>query len=224
MSPENTPNNLYENQDALIKPDDAANSSPAPQGVVDPQAATTDNSFVQEPQSGWNFNQEDQSAERDTSPTASSVGSVHWTASEYIAHHKGIGWYVALGLVLAVLSGVLYAMTREILSPVMVLVIGIAFGIMAARQPQELNYSVDSKGLQIGPRLYPFGGFSSFSVVESGGIRSITLVPMQRFMPPLSIYYDPADEQKIVEVISAFLPYQEPRYDYVERLMRKIRF
>jgi hypothetical protein len=49
-------------------------------------------------------------------------------------------------------------------------------------------------------------------------------MPLQRFMPPISVYYEPKDEAEILGVIGAYLPNEELRNDYVERLMRKIRF
>jgi hypothetical protein len=175
-------------------------------------------------ESNWQFKSDDQPAAPDSPPDPPEVGSVNWTASEYVAHHKGAGWFFMLALGVALLAGFLYVVTREIVSSIVVVIIGIAFGMMAMRQPRVLSYAVDGNGLQIGQRFYPYAGFKAFSITEEGGVRSITLMPLQRFMPPISVYYEPKDEAEILGVIGAYLPNEELRNDYVERLMRKIRF
>jgi hypothetical protein len=43
-------------------------------------------------------------------------------------------------------------------------------------------------------------------------------------MPLLTIYYDPADEDKIVNALSDMLPHEDRQHDMVERLMRRLRF
>ena len=106
----------------------------------------------------------------------------------------------------------------------MILLMGIVFGIFAARKPDVLEYNVNSRGLSIGQKFYPYENFKTFSVHEDGVIHSIVLAPLQRFMPPLSIYYEPSDEDKIIDVISNYLPFSEAKLDAVDSLMRRVRF
>jgi hypothetical protein len=40
-------------------------------------------------------------------------------------------------------------------------------------------------------------------VVPEGAFNSIVFMPLKRFAVPLSIYYDPKDEDKIIAVLSA---------------------
>jgi hypothetical protein len=106
----------------------------------------------------------------------------------------------------------------------MVLIAAGAFGALAARKPRELTYSLDDHGLQVGDKFYPYMDFRSFSVMEEGAIHSITLMPLRRLMPLLTIYYDPADEDKIVNALADMLPHEDRQHDMVERLMRRLRF
>jgi hypothetical protein len=47
---------------------------------------------------------------------------------------------------------------------------------------------------------------------------------MKRFMPMTSIYFDPKDENRIVDMLSHFLPEEPKDPDFIDRLTRRIRF
>ena len=151
--------------------------------------------------------------------------AITWTASEYIAHHKSFGWYLLLALVAAVFAALVYFLTGgDKLSAAVVVLVAVVFGIYAAKQPKEQRYAISDAGITIGERTYDFSQFKSFAIAEDGPFPSITFMPLKRFMPAVSIYYDPQDEENIVNALSLFLPVEEHRTDMVDRLMKKIRF
>jgi len=150
--------------------------------------------------------------------------SLTWTASEYIALHKNIGWFVILGIAITLLSTIVYLITRDVIPSVAILILGSIFGIVGARKPQELTYIVNDSGINVANRHYFYTDFKSFSVMEDGAIHSIILTPLKRFMLPLSLYFEPNDEQEIIDVVSKYLPLESLQYDNLDKLMRKIRF
>lgn len=155
----------------------------------------------------------------------STVEPVTWTASEYIAHKKHLSWYLALGAIVVVLAVIIYLITGgDTFSTVSVLVLAIIFGVYAGRPPREQEYVIDERGVSIGTRTYEYNVIKSFSVIEEGPFSSIVFVPMKRFMPLISIYYDPADEEKIVTYLSSVIPMEYRKRDNIERLMHKIKF
>ena len=174
---------------------------------------------------GWQFHAEGQTTTPSTAqPNPKSVKAVQWTASEFIAHHKTSGWYLLLGGGAIALAAVVFLVTQDKISTAMVAVVAIIFGIFASRKPRELPYSVDNESLHIGDKSYPYATFRSFSVVQEEGVDSIRFMPLKRFMPILSIYFEPQDEQKIIDVLSQYLPVEERQLDAVDKLMHKIRF
>jgi hypothetical protein len=60
--------------------------------------------------------------------------------------------------------------------------------------------------------------------MQEGALRALTFMPMRRFMPIISVYYSGEDEDKILQKIADFLPFEEHQQDAIERLMQKIRF
>lgn len=163
----------------------------------------------------------------DEAPQATSQidDSISWSASEYIAHHKSGSWYALFGVVLVVgLIGIYFITSGDILSVVVVAIVAAVFAMYAARQPNEQQYSISDQGVSIGSKAYSFNDFKSFSVIDEGAFSSIAFMPLKRFMPVISIYYTPDDEDKIVDALSQFLPFDHRDADMVDKLMKKIRF
>jgi hypothetical protein len=106
---------------------------------------------------------------------------------------------------------------------VVVAVVGV-LAVVASRPPRTLSYKLDNYGVHIGQKSFPYANFKSFSVIDEGAISAINLLPLKRFLPPISVYYDPKDEDKIAAIISDYLPFEEHKEDLVDQLVRKIRF
>jgi hypothetical protein len=163
----------------------------------------------------------------DTSPVLppKPVVAVSWTSSEYVAHDKNAGWYALVALGTAVLATVVYFVTEgDIISTVVMGIVGLTFAVFGARKPQVLAYAIDGAGIQIGNKHYAFGAYRTFSVIEEDSIRSILLMPIQRFNLPLAIYYGPSDEEKIIQTLATYLPHEDRKISPIDNLMRKIRF
>lgn len=197
-----------------MKGDDHQNSAPA-------QGDTAD----------WQYTSEDQAGAPSPSaprngfmPMSGAPQEVEWTASEFVAHNKGIGWYALLGLGAILLAAIIYLFTRDITSAGIIVFVALLLGIAAGKKPRILHYQVNEDGLVIGQKFYPYAEFKSFSVMEEGAFSSIMFLPLKRFMPPISIYYDPQDEDRIVEVLTYYLPMENREHDAFDRLIKRIRF
>lgn len=183
-----------------------------------------------QPGDSWGYNPEGSSAPgagqqpQVPQPQTSPETEVTWTASEFIARHKGVSWYLMLALVAIVASVLIYLLSKDFITVGAVVGAIILFGIAAARKPRVLTYHMNEGGLTIGQKFYPYAIFKSFSVMEEDAFSSITLLPLRRFMPPLSIYYEPNDEERIVAILAHYLPMENRPADAVDRLMKHIRF
>ncbi len=179
----------------------------------------------------WQFHSQEpteQASQPEQIPTpeeSASGSEVNWTASEFIAHNKSSGWYGALTICTIGFGAIVYLFTHgDKVSTAVVGIVAVVFGISASRKPRELQYVVNDNGIRIGNKLYPYAGLRSFSIVKEEGIESIWFIPLKRFNPILSIYFSPNDGQKIVDVLSKFLPLEHRQLDVVDKLMHRLRF
>ena len=150
--------------------------------------------------------------------------SISWTASEYIAHHKSKQWYVKLGITALVIAFLVWLITRDKISALAVIVGAAVLGVYGARQPRELQYSLDISELAIGRKSYALGEFRSFTIDDQQQFSSVNLLPLKRFSPGLTIYYAPDDEDAIIDLLSQVLPIETHQPDLIDRLMQRIRF
>lgn len=180
-----------------------------------------------EPDSGWQYTAETTTTETyapQPTAVAAPLQPVAWTASEYISHAKGASWFMLLGIGLFVLVAVVYVLTRDIFASIGVGIAGVAFAAFSVRPPRVLNYAINETGIQIGGRFYSYHEFKSFSVMHDGPLPSILLMPLKRFLPPITIFFDPQTEDEIVNVLSAYLPHESKQPDAVDKLMSRLRF
>ncbi|HSW66008.1 MAG TPA: hypothetical protein VLI54_02625 [Bacillota bacterium] len=155
---------------------------------------------------------------------APNPNGVEWTASEFVAHQKGIGWYLLFGGIGLVVAVVVYIITHDVFSVVVIGVLAGILGYATSRKPRVMTYRLDRNGLTIGQKFHPYGQFKSFAVIDEGAFASITFEPMKRFMPPVSIYFSPEDEQKIVSALASRLPMQPAGRDTFDQMLRRVRF
>lgn len=151
-------------------------------------------------------------------------GSIRWTASEFIAHHKSPGWYLALTGAAIVLAALVWLVTKDTISAAVVIVGALLLAVYGARQPRQLEYQLGQQGLAIGQKQYGYHEFRSFAIVPEGAFNSIVFAPLKRFSPLISIYYAPEDEEKIVALLADRLPMEARKKDMIDRLMWRIRF
>ena len=150
--------------------------------------------------------------------------AVEWSASEYIEHKKGFVWYVLLALFFAGVSCLMYLVTRDPFPVGAAIAMGFIVGISASRKPRTIPYRLDGRGVTVRRTFYPYESFKSYSIIEEGAFESIMFLPLRRFGWPLSIYFAPEDEARILKVLALRLPAQLGEVNGIDRLMRKIRF
>lgn len=158
-------------------------------------------------------------AERQTKDIA-----ITWTASEYIDHTRGASWYLALTGGTAVLSAAVYLLTKDYFASGVIVFMAVILGIFSTHKPKQVTYELSSSGLKAAERNYPYNLFKSFTVIRENALCSLNFIPIKRFMPTLSVYFDPAEEKKIVELLGGHLPYEEGGLDAIELLSRHLRF
>ena len=185
-----------------------------------PEGDNTDQKQPDQPDAGWSY-------KPDTSPgpaPAAANETVEWTASEFIEHNKGFSWYLALAAIGLVVAGLVYLLTRDLVSSVVICIFALILGIAGARKPNVIAYKLDSRGLSAGRRFRPYSEFKSFALVDEGAFNSITLLPIKRNRLPVNLYLAPDVEHQILEVLGSHLPMQQGGLDITDNLMRRMHF
>jgi hypothetical protein len=204
-------------------PSASTDTSPAPPPAAPlPETPSARSEPVTAEPSPWQYSSEvepllHQPAKTDLSP-------VTWTASEFVDHEKNSSWFMTLAAITAAAVVIIYFITHDLITSFVIIIAAALFGTTARRKPRTLQYQLDDTGVTIGGKLYAYAAFKSFTLLEEGAFNSIELMPLQRFMPPISLYYPPENEEQIVNLLGNYLAHEERTRDAVDRLMRKVRF
>ena len=160
----------------------------------------------------------------DPQPTKkTSAQSISWEAPEFIDHPHSFGWYSVLALCTAILAGLVFLIARDYVATGTIVIVGIIVGVFANQKPGIAKYEITDSGLSINGKLYRYGDYKSFAILQEGNLSSVNLFPLKRFMPPLSAYFDSKDEEKITNTLGDFLPFENRKLDAIDRLSRRLR-
>jgi len=152
------------------------------------------------------------------------TNQVEWSASEFIAHQKGASWYFVLAAGTVIMAALIFFVTREYISAGVVAVLGLTFGVYGSVPPRNISYKIDSTGVTVEKKHFPFESFKGVQVIEGGVVPSITFIPLKRFTVPLTIYFLPEQKEQITNMVGEFLPSEVKQIEKIDQLVARLRF
>ena len=148
---------------------------------------------------------------------------ISWQALESSGGPRGYIWYFVFGLVSVGLLAVAIFLFKSITFSILIPIMALAVIVMARRNPLPIQYSISPKGIYVADRLYDFSEFRSFGVIKDPAGPYIMLLPVKRFSPGVTLYFDEKDGEKIVDMLGARLSLQDIQPDGLEKFIRFIR-
>lgn len=151
------------------------------------------------------------------------IEPVQWQAMEYVQYAKQPLWYVGFGVVVVILMVLAVWLMQAWTFAILILVMAVALLLYSHRPPRELNYILSEKGLYINDQLHPIGDFKAFGVIQGGESPSFMLIPIKRFRPGLSVYFPAEVGERAVDLLGAYLPMQDLKLDFFDKIVQKLR-
>ena len=148
---------------------------------------------------------------------------IEWVSSGEDLQAKAAAWRVRMIAIALIAGAVIFALTRDFASTGIVIFAGLLFGFIGARKPPATQYHVDRHGITIGQRQFAYSDFRAFSLVNDPHVPTISIVPLKRFAPLLSIRCDPQQIDRIVAVMSSHLPLEAARHDAIDSIVNRIK-
>ena len=147
---------------------------------------------------------------------------ISWEAQEYVSRDKNVGWYIALVIIGLSLTAV-GVLVKWWSFSLLIVVSVIALIVYSVRPPRMLKYTMSSKGLKEGNRMYNFEDFRAFGVINDGGHYAIVLTPRKRFSPRTWVYFPEQQGEGIVDAFGMRLPMEEVKLDVIDKIVRALR-
>ena len=148
---------------------------------------------------------------------------ITWTASEYIEHQRGAGWYAALAVITIVLAAGAYLLIHDYFAAAIIIILGLILAFYAGHQPRQMDYELSGRGIKVGEKSYAYSLFKSFSIAHDGALSTITFYPTKRLGLPISIFFEAKNEGRITKLIGDHLALEERESDGFDRLTRRLK-
>ena len=149
---------------------------------------------------------------------------VSWQASEYVHHEKEVRWFVYLfGVAAALLAFAIFVIGSYTFAG-LIIVMTIVMVIFAVRPPRIMSYSLGPEGLRVNDKHFSYHDFRVFGIIEEGPLYSALLIPNKRFLPAVTLYFPGEEGEAIVDMLGSRIPMEHVELDFLDRLMRKLRF
>ena len=152
---------------------------------------------------------------------------VSWSADEYVLKAKSFGWYVMIYLGALVLAALTIFFYRDrlilMISMLMVVVASVvAIQFVANKKPKNISYSLDEDTVKVNGKMYALVNFKSFFVTEKDGVEEARLSPVSETSPTTTLKLNDDNKDKVLDILSNNVPYQEKPISWIEKISNRI--
>lgn len=144
--------------------------------------------------------------------------AITWEAPEHHHFEKSNDWFWVLGIV--AISGALAAFFwGNFLFAIVILIGAGSMALLASREPAVIKFSVTTRGVRMGDRLYPYSTMDSFCIDEENPLGPQLLLKSKKLHMPLLILPIPPE---YIDDIDDLLIDRLPEEELEEPLANKI--
>lgn len=147
-----------------------------------------------------------------------------WQAQEYIAAQKNVMWYVVLVLVVIGVVALDFFVIKSFTISILAVAIAAVLITMSVRPAPAQDYTLTTKQITINSQTVNLSDYKAFGMIHDGKENSLILIPKKRFQASLSVYFPAEISEQIVAIIGSSLPVQKIEPDFIDKLVRLLRF
>lgn len=145
---------------------------------------------------------------------------INWKIEEPDFTPKTMEWFWALGI-FAFAMIVFAILLKNYLLIIIVVLAAIILYTGKNKKPELINFRLNDSGLYIESKFYPYDTFESFWIFPERRKQELAFRYKKHLMPLLTIPFHNADESKIKEILSEYLPENEERELLMDWLRKK---
>ncbi len=145
---------------------------------------------------------------------------ISWQDLEFPLHNKSITWYLELILVAFVISGLLYFLTKDVITIIVILIGLITLVLYGLKKPKIINFAVSSQNFKIGNHTYQLALFKSYSIREVDLYHSsLSFLPIKRFSPSVILYVKHEKIPEITKMLATIIPLEDTKMSIIDYII-----
>lgn len=148
---------------------------------------------------------------------------IDWSAPEYSHKERSNDWFWTLGLVTIVSCGIAIWLKNYVFS-IFLLISGGCLILFTFRQPPDVAYTIETKGLSMGKDLHPWKSIKSFNIknIETEPYAKLMIETSKYMLPIYTIPIPKELEDHIKETLLLVIPRSQidesPSMIFMEKL------
>lgn len=146
------------------------------------------------------------------------MDKLSWTTIEYLHHEKNSDWYWIVGIItisIAIISIIL----NNLIFAVLIIISSFTLSLFASKRPETIQIEIDNRGVTTGKIHYNYKDLESFWVETREHIPKVLFKSQKTFMPFIVVFIEEVEPEKVHEVLSQYLPEEEHREPFLEKLL-----
>ncbi len=150
---------------------------------------------------------------------------ISWTAPQFVHYHKGLGWFISLGIVSTVLI-LYYAFKKDFLTAALFLLFAIVIYYFAKAKPRQVHIKIDDKGLKINENRIPYQNLKAFWIhYDPPQVKTLNFETTAYLNRSVSLLLMDQNPLAIKDYLLQFLPEElERKESFGEKVARKLKF
>lgn len=149
--------------------------------------------------------------------------TISWSALEYEEKERSVDWFWALG-VIVVAGSIASIIWGNYFFAILLILSGLLLGYFAIKKPENIFYEMNSKGLQIKTRIFPYEDIKAFWIQESPK-ETLFIKSSRMFAPMLSIPITKELGEQIKTIMfSKNIQEEEMKEHFSEKIMENLGF
>ncbi len=138
------------------------------------------------------------------------LNTINWTVPEYSHKERENDWFWTIGLITIIACGIAIWLHNYVFA-IFLLISGGSLILFTLRHPQNITYTIETKGLSMGKDLYPWKSLKSFNIknIEHEPYAKLMIETSKYFLPIYTIPVPKELETQIKETLLLVLPRSE---------------
>jgi hypothetical protein len=138
------------------------------------------------------------------------INTITWLAPEYVHKERGNDWFWTIGVITIVACGIA-VWTHNYVFAIFLLLSGCCLIMFTLRHPQDVTYTVETKGLSMGKDIYKWKELKSFNIKKSDtdAYAKLLIETSKYFLPIYTIPLPKEIAEEIKQTLLKIIPRSE---------------
>lgn len=133
------------------------------------------------------------------------IDTIEWSAPEYTHKERTMDWYWTIGLI-ALVGAIVAIWFHSYVFGIFILISGACLILFTMREPQIMNFSIKTEGLEIGKDKHTWKEIKGFHIKQSTPYSKLLVMTSKKFLPIYTIPFPPEISSHLREEIEKVTP------------------